>query len=246
MNDLVSKKCINCGGNLILNSTVYKCTYCDSEFNLKESNINNNNFIIDNGNLIKYTGSEKKVIIPNNVEEINKNVFALQKIEEVVFSNSVTKIGDEAFYACKNLKKIFIPKTIKSIGNKAFCNCTNLKDIIFDEQFEGFIGQMSFSFTAIEEVKIPEKLIDIYDYFCFNDCLKTVTFHENVKTIKFNAFKSCSSLKEILFPESIKEIENDAFNNCTSLKKIYVLNPKIKIAKKAFSLCKPQIIYIKK
>ncbi len=43
--------------------------------------------------------------------------------------NSVTKIGDEAFYGCSSLTSITIPGSVTSIGSYTFCDCTHLTDV---------------------------------------------------------------------------------------------------------------------
>lgn len=43
--------------------------------------------------------------------------------------NSVTKIGDGAFYECTKLKSITIPDAVKEIADDAFSYCYNLKII---------------------------------------------------------------------------------------------------------------------
>lgn len=37
--------------------------------------------------------------------------------------NSVTSIGDFAFYDCKHMNSVVFGKNIKTIGNYAFCDC---------------------------------------------------------------------------------------------------------------------------
>ena len=49
----------------------------------------------------------------------------------VVLPDTVTSIGDEAFYCCKSLESITIPNTVTSIGADAFYYCSNLAHIYF-------------------------------------------------------------------------------------------------------------------
>lgn len=69
-------------------------------------------FQIENGVLVKYTGSGGEVIIPD----------------------TVNSIGDYAFSHCKELTSVVIPETVTRIGNAAFYYCTNLTNIVLARQ----------------------------------------------------------------------------------------------------------------
>ncbi|MDE7098714.1 MAG: leucine-rich repeat domain-containing protein, partial [Ruminococcus sp.] len=45
------------------------------------------------------------------------------------YRDSVTSIGNRAFWGCKSLKNITIPDSVKSIGGSAFSDCQSLTSI---------------------------------------------------------------------------------------------------------------------
>jgi serine/threonine protein kinase len=51
-------------------------------------------------------------------------------IKSVTIPDSVTNIGDRAFYGCKSLESIVIPDSVTSIGDGAFDQCHSLRSII--------------------------------------------------------------------------------------------------------------------
>ena len=51
----------------------------------------------------------------------------------VTIGNSVTSIGNEAFYYCKSLTSVIIPDSVTSIGSFAFYNCSSLTSVTFED-----------------------------------------------------------------------------------------------------------------
>lgn len=66
-----------------------------------------------------------------------------ESISSVVIGNSVTSIGDGAFYGCSNLASVTIPNSITRIGYMAFCTCTGLTSVTIPSSVSS-IGDMAF------------------------------------------------------------------------------------------------------
>lgn len=97
-------------------------------------------FVVVDGELKKYIGHAKKVVIPQNVTGIGNSAFKnCKNITSVIIPNSVTNIGDMAFLNCSGLMFAKIPDSVTAIGNKAFYGCNNLMFVsISNKQFEHF------------------------------------------------------------------------------------------------------------
>lgn len=94
----------------------------------------------------RYSNAEKvKIVIGDSVSCIGNFVFAKKycNIKEVVLSNSVTKICDDAFYDNDNLESIVIPDSVLEIGNSAFYWCKNLQDVVIPDSVKT-IGSGAF------------------------------------------------------------------------------------------------------
>ena len=79
--------------------------------------------IIAKGNATTYN-------IPNTVTEIGQNAFwDCSEMTSITIPDSVTTIGAQAFYNCSSLKEITIPQSVTSIGADAFLYCGNLTAI---------------------------------------------------------------------------------------------------------------------
>ena len=131
--------------------------------------------------------------------------------------NSITNIGDYAFFSCESLTSITIPNSVTSIGNYAFNICIGLTS-----------------------VTIPNSVSSIGDR-AFNLCisLTSVTLPTNVgfTSIGNGAFSSCSSLTSVIIPNSVTSIGDGAFRNCTSLTSATIGNSVTSIGNNAFDNC---------
>ena len=68
--------------------------------------------------------------IPNSVTSIGDYAFyGCSSLANVVLGNGVTSIGSGAFQACPALTSVKIPKSVTSIGIWAFSNCTGLTSV---------------------------------------------------------------------------------------------------------------------
>lgn len=64
-------------------------------------------FVISNNALLKYTGNEKDVVIPDGVIDVVDMAFKDNyTIEAVFIPASVHSVGRGAFTGCKNLKVV--------------------------------------------------------------------------------------------------------------------------------------------
>ncbi|MCR4794515.1 MULTISPECIES: leucine-rich repeat domain-containing protein [Ruminococcus] len=105
-----------------------------------------NGFIIEDGILYDYVGTEPKVIIPDGVEKIVFHAFwSNDVIEAVYIPSSVKSIEDSTFFSCPNLKFVQIDEGLETIGVTAFTVCESLKDANLPEsltkiEFPSFVS----------------------------------------------------------------------------------------------------------
>ena len=121
-------------------------------------------FNIRDGILVKYTGNETEVFIPNGVTSIRNCAFqGCIGLTRVEFPNSVATIGNYAFDGCINLAEVVIPNSVTRmcILTGAFINCTGLTRIEFSNSVAKVGTGIFRSCTSLAEAIVPGHFINL-------------------------------------------------------------------------------------
>jgi len=98
----------------------------------------------------------------NAIIETNTNTL-IQGCKNTVIPNSVTSIGNSAFYHCKSLTSITIPNSVTSIGNYAFYYCSSLTSITCNATTPPTLSSTSaFSNTNNCPIYVPSGSVNAY------------------------------------------------------------------------------------
>ena len=118
---------------------------------------------------------------------------------DIVIPDSVTSIGNYAFYYCDSLTSVTIPNSVTSIGGSAFGYCSSLTLVTIPDSVTS-IGSRAFEYC---------------------DSLTSVTIPDSVTSIGNYAFCNCRSLTSVTIPDSVTSIGIYAFENCNPALTIY-------------------------
>mgnify|MGYP002533154196 CR=1 FL=1 len=219
-----------------------------------------------------YTETLKEVSMPI-VEGISfYDVFYNPEKVEITSGNAVP---NEYFYddhdRVNSLKSVILPESITSIGNGAFFNCSSLTEITIPSSVTS-IGDSAFSYSAVESILIPKSVETIgFGAFAFcplkaysveadnanyaskggvlynSDCSKLIVYPAGAATsfeipsgvteIGDAAFYGCVLLTDVTIPNSVTTIGNSAFDTCKSLKSVSIPGTVTSIGDSAFSNC---------
>ena len=118
--------------------------------------------------------------------------------KNTIIPNSVTSIGNYAFYGCTGLTSVTIPNSVTSIGEDAFGWCENLTSVTIPNSVTEIGGSAFWTCTGLTSVTIPN----------------------SVTSIGGSAFRFCIGLTSVTIPNSVTTIGNKAFSDCSGLTSI--------------------------
>lgn len=175
--------------------------------------------------LIKYSGNDKRVNIPEGIVEISANAFVMSKAEA-----------------------IFVPKTVKTIGLFAFGSIsaeeiTVSEDNPYYKSVDGVLYSKDLS-TLIQYPRGKKGYYNMpsevsYVGKCAVSCcpyINGITLSSRLTTIDDVAFSGLG-VSSITIPESVRTIGHHAFSECNGLIDVTILGRGAVIGKGAFSTC---------
>lgn len=99
-----------------------------------------NDFVIytegEEKTLIRYYGTETKVVVPFGVTIIGTGSIADPETTQIILPSSVKIVKNDAFYKCKKLELIVFQKGIESIGRNVLYS-SGMLDVSLDVKFTG-------------------------------------------------------------------------------------------------------------
>ena len=185
----------------------------------------------------QYYSSENGILF--NKDKTTLIQYAIGKTDtQYTIPDSVTSIGDWAFWRCSSLESVVIPDSVTSIGYHAFGYCSSLESVTIGNSVTN-IGEWAFTdCSSLESVVIPDSVESIGNgafYRCSS--LKSVVIPDSVESIGERAFWCCSSLKSVVIPDSVTSIGGGAFADCDSLESVVIPDSVTSIGDWAFWRC---------
>ena len=159
---------------------------------------------------------------------------------------SVTSIGDYAFFNRIGLKNIIIPDNVTNIGGYAFGNCYSLVDVTIGGGVTNISCYAFYCCMNISNVNWNATYCQISvtnDFIISNQSLfgapklSTVKIGDNVKNIPSYVFSHCNGITSITIPNSVTNIGHFAFKGCRSLTSVTIPDSVTSIGISAFKDC---------
>ena len=199
----------------------------------------------DSAYIIKYTGTDTNVIIPDSIEgkpvtHILTGAFeGNTRITDIIIPDTVTTIGRNAFYECRSLENIYFGNGVKNVGSNAFYWCDSLTNVYIKDI--GSWCQIEFDLSGatplyyaknlylngekVTSVDVPQGVTSIGSYVFYRyDALVSITLPDTVTSIGSCAFYECDSITTVTIPTSVTYIDCFAFYNCSNLTQVFFEN----------------------
>ena len=188
--------------------------------------------------IIDCNESVTKIEIPAEIEDI-----------------PVVEIESSAFNGCANLTSIIIPDSVTSIGDHAFYNCLTSITVSENNKYFSSLNGVLFNKDKTElitypngnertEYTIPDSVTSIIEgAFAYCSNLITVKIPDSVTDITDKTFYVCSSLTSVTIPDSVTHIGYNAFKYCKNLTSIIIKNPNCEISNGKNTIWETATIY---
>ncbi|MDE6773642.1 MAG: leucine-rich repeat domain-containing protein, partial [Treponemataceae bacterium] len=193
-------------------------------------------WLIEGRTVLRYTGTETDVQVPDGVTVIGKHAFESRTaVAHVTLPDSVAVIEDYAFYGCTNLADVKLPESVAMIGWYAFRGCGKLTSVTIPASVETIENYAFNGCSSLDTVTYQGTLAqwcalngsDLVSYAervtIDGENLKDKTelvIPGGVERIGSGAFRGCGNLTSVTIPASVKTIGSNAFNGCNSLETV--------------------------
>ena len=179
-----------------------------------------NNYLIINGMLVDYKGTDGNVVISAEVEKIYSYVFrGNNEITSVTFDKNcqITEVEENVFANCISLSSVTLNENIMKIAPSAFEGTAwlNLNNFIYYIDRVKGIKRIVYYAGTSSSIRIASDVTEISPYaFQGNTTMASLEFDSGslVTSIPDYAFSGCSSLARVTLPSSIKYIGTGAFD----------------------------------
>lgn len=209
-------------------------------------------FEMDGNKLVKYSGTDEVVSIPDGVKIIGEEAFAgNDNLVRVDIGNQVKAVDYRAFAECDNLRTIIVEDGVEEIGTAAFSNNKELVNVSLGADVKKLGSGVFAGDNHLETLSLSEDNNHLhYSNGILYDAEETkvyalmpaykkgaYTFPSTVREIMGYAFWGNPYLEKVTLGSGLSEVPAYAFSNCLNLRDVEIPMSVKGIGAKAFEDC---------
>ncbi len=103
----------------------------------------------------------KKHIIQEGVTTLPEYTFYSSKIEQIVWPDSLTDVGEHCFDECNNLKSLTIPNTVTTLPSSMCYSCDSLEEINFGTGISIIPERCFYNVPNLKQLIVPANITEI-------------------------------------------------------------------------------------
>ncbi len=185
----------------------------------------NSDFVIENGILISYSGSDSEVTVPEGVTGIAAGAFdGNSSIRVLILPATLTTVDEGCFDKCEALEEVRVTEGGAIGSSEGLVLSADGKSVIYINKAE-----------LAEDLVIPDGVETLAVSFAKNSTIRSVTFPLSLEKIPAGAFSECEALEKITLG-GVREIGKEAFYSCRALVSADLGETRI-VGESAFAYC---------
>ena len=182
---------------------------------------NASDFVIENGVLKKYVGTDADVVVPEGVTEIGENAFAKRSfVRSIRIPSSVKKVNSYAFNTGSAIEELIFSGGFCSFERFSFYGCQDLKTLVLPERPVFPLGNPLLYCDHLERIVLPDSMawdlenhktlfkecVDLWD-IQISDALATKLSKKTIRDVLLLPPVLCAYLKgKAICPDLMNEI----------------------------------------
>ena len=172
-------------------------------------------------------------IVPDSISYIGEYAFYnCSSLTSVTIPNNVESIGAYAFYGCNSLTSITIPSSVRDIYNYAFNGCSSLKNLVIEDSQEYLkMGYHTYNSTAMGKGLFYDCPLETV--YLGRNCFQE---YSNVHA-GYSPFYFMDTMSSLKIGDNVTYLGEYMFYGCNSLTSVSIPESVTTIMNHAFDNC---------